>query len=152
MEASEGGNDLFQLSFHNPIIMPHKSNRGNPLKKKARNELECADVLQKTGDEFVKKYTVVKAMSKAYQGYIRQGKAFLKQLVSKRREAEGHVHEDQEVDLPPNELEAAFDNPSNKYSAIMIEMFITQKCIRESQKGQMAEEIHAAWCGYWNKM
>ena len=133
--------------------MPRKSNGGSsPQKKKARNELERADVLQKTGDEFIKKYTVVKATSKAYQGYIRRGKAFLKQLVSKRRETEGHVHEDQEVDLPPNKLEAAFDNPPNKYSAIAIEMFITQKCVRESRKGQTAEGIHAAWCGYWDKM
>ena len=152
MGASEGGNDLLQLSFHNPVIMPHKGNQGNPLKKKARNELKHADVLQKTGNEFVKKYTVVRATSKAYRGYIRRGGAFLKQLVSERREAEGYVHEDQEIDLPPNELEAAFDNPPNKYLAIVIEMFITQKCVRESRKGQTAEGIHAAWCGYWDKM
>ena len=45
--------------------------RSNPEKKRAQNELEHADMLQKSGDEFVKKYTIVKATSKAYQGYIR---------------------------------------------------------------------------------
>jgi hypothetical protein len=130
--------------------MPRKS---NPQKKRARNELERANVLQKSGDEFVKKYTVVKATSKAYQGYIRRGKAFLQQLVVKRRETEeGHTCKDEEIDLPVDKLEVAFDNPPNKYSAIVIEMFITQKCVKESRKGQTAEGIHAAWCEFWDKM
>ena len=103
-----------------------------PREKKAQNELKCANVLQKTGNKFIKKYRVMKVTSKTYQEYIRQGKAFLKQLILKQREMEGHVHEDQEVDLPPDKLKAAFDNPSNKYSAITIKIFITQKCVRES--------------------
>jgi len=132
--------------------MPRKSNGENLQKKKARNELERVDALQKSGDEFVKKYMVVKAIKKAYQGYIRRGKVFLQQLVSKRREMQGHMCEDKEVDLPADELEVAFDNPPNKYSATVVEMFITQKCVKESRKGQTAEGIHAAWCEYWDKM
>ena len=48
--------------------MPHRSNLE---KKRAWNELEHVDMLQKSGDKFVKKYTIVKAMSKAYKSYIR---------------------------------------------------------------------------------
>ncbi|KAJ7508230.1 hypothetical protein B0H11DRAFT_2169261 [Mycena galericulata] len=47
-------------------------------------------------------------------------------------------------------LEKAFDKPHNKYSAIALELFITQKCIVENLGHSTGENIHAAFAKYWD--
>jgi hypothetical protein len=90
-----------------------------------------------------------KNTDRAYHGYITRGKKFLSDIVAKRHETKEFICSQ---GIPTDELEKALDNPPNRYSAIVVEMWITQKCFAEGMKEGVAMGIHAAFCKYWDEM
>jgi len=95
------------------------------------------------------KYGQPEKTKKAYEGYVKNGKAFLATLVEKRRAEDKTEDEIQET----NGIEKAFntDKP-NKQSAIALELFLTQKCLNEGKGMSTATGIHGAFARYWDKM
>jgi len=96
-----------------------------------------------------KEYGQPERTRKAYERYIKSGKAFLAELVTSRRQDDKTEEEHQETDG----LEKAFnsDRP-NQYSAMALELFLTQKCLHEGLGASTAVGIHAAWSAYWDNM
>jgi hypothetical protein len=96
-----------------------------------------------------KEYGQPKRTRKAYEGYIKSGKAFLNELVMNRRQDDKTMEDRQETDG----LEQAFslDRP-NRYSAMALELFLTQKCLHKGLGASTAVGIHAAWTAYWDNM
>ncbi|KAG6904036.1 hypothetical protein DXG01_013063, partial [Tephrocybe rancida] len=123
---------------------PHKKCTG---KKKTQNEQAQFDTLAKITKANVNKYTKVKNTSKAYQGHIKRCKEFLASQVKTRRDNDLKVCE---LGIPTDDLEKALSNPPNEYSAMVVEMFITEKCFLQKCKEGVAEGIHAAFCWYWD--
>lgn len=119
------------------------------VKKKLKNEAARFETLAKMTHVNVDKYNKVVNTSKAYLGNIKHGKEFLAAEIAQRREWSVAVCE---LGIPTDELEKAFDNPPNQYSSMVIEMFISQKCLKEDCGHQVAEGIHATFCRYWDTM
>ncbi|KAG6818685.1 hypothetical protein H0H93_002806 [Arthromyces matolae] len=118
-------------------------------RKKTRNEQARFHTLKAITATNVEKYTSVKNTSKAYAGHIQRCKSFLAADIKKRREDNIVVCV---LGIPTDELEKALKNPPNQYSAMVVEMFISEKCFREKRKKGVAEGIHAAFCWYWDNM
>lgn len=119
------------------------------IQKKTHNEESRFSALAKITKASVEKYNKVKNTSTAYLGNIRRCKEFLAQQIKIRRESHVIICE---LGIPTEELEKALDHPPNEYSAMVIEMFITEKCFMRNCKEQVAEGIHAAFCRYWDTM
>ncbi|KAG6917477.1 hypothetical protein DXG01_002340 [Tephrocybe rancida] len=118
--------DTMSTATGNPST-PHKKCTG---KKKTQNEQAQFDTLAKITKANVNKYTKVKNTSKAYQGHIK----FC------------------ELGIPTDDLKKALSNPPNEYSAMVVKMFITEKCFLRKCKEGVAKAIHAAFCWYWDTM
>ena len=115
-------------------VAPEKPNFQHLLQIKATNE---------------EQYGQPAKTRKAYKGYIKNGKAFLVELIAKRRQDDKSEEDQQETDG----LEKAFNsNRPNKYSATALELFLTQKCLHEGRGASTANGIHGAWASYWDKM
>ncbi|KAF5375341.1 hypothetical protein D9615_007986 [Tricholomella constricta] len=126
-----------------------KQARKPSVKKKKKNEAAQLKTLADIAHENVAKYNKVIHTNAAYNGSIRRGKEFLAKLIAQRKEDRIIVCEQ---GIPTDELEKALDNPPNQYSAMVVEMFIAQKCVVEGCQQQVAESIHAAFCQYWDAM
>jgi hypothetical protein len=107
--------------------------------------------LQGIREAEVSKYNKVKNTDDAYNGHRSRGRGFLKNLVTKRKK--------DEVNGPINDgictalLAKAFDNgPPNKYSALVLEMFIVQKCFNDGCGKDTAEGISSAFAALWDNM
>lgn len=115
-------------------VVPEKPNFQHLLQIKATNE---------------EQYGQPERTQKAYRGYIKNGKTFLTELIAKRQQDDKSEEDRQETDG----LGEAFNaNRPNKYSAIALELFLTQKCLHEGRGTSTANGIHAAWTSYWDKM
>lgn len=88
-----------------------------------------------------------KNTKKAYKGHLARGKAFLKDLVDQKR-ASGTDGDCVNAD----KLAKAFDNPPNEYSAMALELFLTQKCFSEALGLSTGQGIHGAFANYWDEM
>ncbi|KAF5371482.1 hypothetical protein D9615_009624 [Tricholomella constricta] len=133
-----------------PIEAMKPPARGKPsVKKKKKNEAARLKTLANIAHENVAQYNKVIHSNVAYNGNIRRSKEFLAMLIAQRKEDKIIVCEQ---GIPTDELEKALDNPPNQYSAMVVEMFIAQKCVVEGCQQQVAEGIHAAFCRYWDTM
>ncbi|KAF5367338.1 hypothetical protein D9615_010283 [Tricholomella constricta] len=119
------------------------------VKKKTKNEAARFETLAKMTRVNVEKYNNVVNTLKAYIGNIQRGKAFLAGEIVERKNRGVIVCE---LGIPTEELAKALDKPPNQYSAMVVEMFISQKCLIDGCKQQVAEGIHAAFCRYWDNM
>lgn len=109
--------------------------------------------LQAVRSAQITKYNDVKNTVSSYKGQIARGKAFLTELVEKRRgDVKGNDGCKDLDGISTDELEVAFDNPPNKLSAFALEMFLVQKCFNENRKKSTAESIHGAFAKYWDTM
>jgi hypothetical protein len=84
-----------------------------------------------------------------YSGHLKRGRTFLAQLV--RDDGLGHdnlLEPDTDAEL----LSKAFDNPPNQYSAVALELFLVQRCLKENLGESTAFGIHAAFIRYWDQM
>lgn len=104
------------------------------------SELEDVEALQQSCDQKVEKLLERKNTSSAYNRYLDQGREYIKNIVAGERArmaGDGTIlprglpkHMDQlktEADFA--ELENSLDGSPNKFSALAIEMFMTQKCL-----------------------
>jgi hypothetical protein len=98
-----------------------------------------------------------------YLGYITQGKKFLEALVEgQQNSCRAHLDEcvdeagnqraAEEADFEIKEMARALDDPPNKYSAMIVESYIIQKCITEGLGKSTAEGIQSAFIQYWSEM
>ncbi|KAG6809221.1 hypothetical protein H0H87_012069, partial [Tephrocybe sp. NHM501043] len=94
-------------------------------------------------------YVTVKNTSVAYNGQICQIHTFLTEQVKIQVDNGVAVCS---LGIPTDKLAVALENPPNEYSSMVVEMFITQKCIIKNCKEQVAEQIHAALCKHWDTM
>lgn len=125
------------------------TSHGKHEKKKTKNEAARFDTLAKMTCVNIDKYNKVVNTSKAYLGNMKRGREFLAAEITQRRERGIAICE---LGISTDELEKALDNPPNQYSAMVVEMFISQKCLKEDCGHQVAEGIHAAFCRYWDTM
>ncbi|RDB18350.1 hypothetical protein Hypma_000597 [Hypsizygus marmoreus] len=133
-------------------MAPTSANPANVSKRAPRKkttETVSLEALAKLAKECVDKYNKVANTDKAYTGQITRAKQFVNNQVVQRKAAGVSICEQ---GIPTDELEKALDNPPNQYSAMAVEMFITQKCFTEGCGKQVAESIHAAFCRYWDTM
>jgi hypothetical protein len=124
-------------------------------KKKTRNATSSLETLQKIKESSRIEHGRPKRTRDNYAGYIERGKAFLTDLVAERR---GDVNKlpvdslDSDDDIDIDMMEKAFDNPPNKYSVMMLELFLVQKCLTEKRGKSTATGIHGAFSDYWDNM
>ncbi|KAG6834956.1 hypothetical protein H0H93_006101, partial [Arthromyces matolae] len=137
------------LALIMPESKPSPSRKSRSPRKKTQVEQARFHTLKAITTANVEKYTSVKNTSKSYAGHIRRCKAFLAADIKKRREDGVVVCV---LGIPTDELEKALKNPPNQYSAMVVEMFISEKCFNEKLKKGVAEGIHAAFCWYWDNM
>ncbi|KAL0956995.1 hypothetical protein HGRIS_003095 [Hohenbuehelia grisea] len=103
--------------------------------------------LQKTKADCIAEFGRSERTAKAYTGYIKAGRLFLDNLSKElRKDREGA----QGINI--DELEKAFDNPPNQYSALALEFFITQKCFTENCSVSTGDGIHGAFADLWDNM
>ncbi|KAF5387172.1 hypothetical protein D9615_002091 [Tricholomella constricta] len=140
---------LFDFSSSTSMTDLKQARGKQSVKKKTKNEAARLETLAKIAHENVTKYNKVIHTNAAYEGNIRRGKEFLAMLIAQRKEDKIVVCEQ---GIPTEELEKALDDPPNQHSAMVIEMFIAQKCMVEGYQHQVAEGIHAAFCWYWDTM
>ena len=57
---------------------------------------------------------------------------------------------DNDIDI--DKMEKAFDNPPNKYSVMVLELYLVQKCLTEKKGKSTASGIHGAFTDYWDNM
>jgi hypothetical protein len=95
----------------------------------------------------LEEYGKSKNTKKAYKGHLSQGMKFLDEMVAQRIEA-GTDKDGIETAL----LAKAFDNPPNRYSAMALELFITQKCFNEGLGLGTCDGIHATFAKFWGEM
>ena len=84
---------------------------------------------------------------KTYDSYVQRGKKFLEEVIAQHRTKDG----DNQTET--DKLAKAFnDNKPNKYSAIALELVLTQKCLSEDNGISTAEGIQGAFGDYWENM
>jgi hypothetical protein len=95
------------------------------------------------------KYQRPKKTKKIYDTYVKNGKAFLQELIQKRQAEDQMISDDIDTDG----LEEAFNgNQPNRYSADALELFLTHKCFNEGRGSSTADGIQGAWASYWDNM
>jgi hypothetical protein len=129
-------------------------------KKKTRNLTTSLETLQKIKKSSRVKHGRPKRTQDNYAGYVERGKAFLEELVAERREKVDHIDTgnkpdslDDDIDIIDIDMmEKAFDNPPNKYSVMVLELYLVQKCLTEKKGKSTANGIHGAFTDYWDNM
>ncbi|EPQ55141.1 hypothetical protein GLOTRDRAFT_27428, partial [Gloeophyllum trabeum ATCC 11539] len=93
--------------------------------------------------------------NKAYNRHIKNGKKFLADLVQARKaasQADADCPKDVEESINLDALEVAFEKPPNQYSALGLELYLTEKCIKQNLKEQTAVQIYSAFKRMWQEM
>ena len=128
-------------------------------KKKTRNVTTSLETLQKIKKSSRAEHGRPKRTRDNYAGYVERGKAFLRELVAERRGNVDHVDnkldsldDDIDIDIDIDLMEKAFDNPPNKYSVMVLELYLVQKCLTEERGKSTADGIHGAFTDYWDNM
>jgi hypothetical protein len=98
-----------------------------------------------------KKYKNAQWTDSAYEGYKKHGKDFLAKVVEGRRKAESEEPA-LEWRKETDKMALAFENPPNKYSAMMLEHWIVHKCFNKGLGQSTVDGIHAAFIRYWDNM
>ncbi|KAJ7083872.1 hypothetical protein C8R44DRAFT_651755 [Mycena epipterygia] len=119
-------------------------------RRKAKHATAALEALQTSTKAARAKYTNARKTNQAYSGYIARGEAFLADVVSERRKKLAGDPSLQGIDTEL--LAKAFSKPPNKYSAIALELFMTQKCVVEGLGKSTAEGIHGAYAKFWDTM
>ena len=124
-------------------------------KKKTRNATSSLETLQKIKKSSRAEHGRPKRTRDNYAGYVERGKVFLEDLVAEMR---GNINRidntldslDNDIDI--DKMEKAFDNPPNKYSVMVLELYLVQKCLTEKKGKSTASGIHGAFTDYWDNM
>ena len=119
-------------------------------KKKTRNATSSLETLQKIKISSRTEHGRPKRTRENYTGYIDQGKAFLADLVAERQD--NHLDSLDSNDVDMDMMEKAFDNPPNKYSLMVLELYLVQKCLTENRGKSTAAGIQGAFADYWDNM
>ena len=124
-------------------------------KKKTRNATSSLETLQKIKESSRAEHGRPKRTRDNYAGYVERGKAFLESLVAGRQENFDRI--DNNLDSLDNDIdidimEKAFDNPPNKYSVMVLELYLVQKCLTEKKGKSTAAGIQGAFADYWDNM
>jgi hypothetical protein len=132
-----------------------KKTKVSGKKKKTRNAMTSLETLQTIKNSSRAEHGRPKRTRDNYAGYVERGKAFLEDLVAERRENVDRVDNkldslDDDIDI--DMMEKAFDNPPNKYSVMVLELYLVQKCLTEKKGKSTATGIHGAFTDYWDNM
>ena len=124
-------------------------------KKKTKNATASLETLQKIKKSSRAEHGRPKRTRDNYAGYVERGKAFLEDLVAERQENANRIDNnldslDDNINI--DMMEKAFDNPPNKYSVMVLELFLVQKCLTEKKGKSTATGIHGAFTDYWDNM
>jgi hypothetical protein len=101
-------------------------------KKKTRNATTSLETLQKVKKSSRAEHGRPKRTRENYAGYVERGKAFLEDLVDEMRENVDRIDHkldspDDDSDIDIDMMEKAFDNPPNKYSVMVLELYLVQR-------------------------
>jgi hypothetical protein len=125
-------------------------------KKKTRNATSSLETLQKIKESSCAEHGRPKRTRDNYAGYVERGKTFLEGLVAERREnfdcVDTNNLDSLDNDIDIDMMEKAFDNPPNKYSVMVLELYLVQKCLTENRGKSTAAGIQGAFTDYWDNM
>ncbi|KAL6304303.1 hypothetical protein BKA93DRAFT_817719 [Sparassis latifolia] len=134
---------------------PRKSRRMKPRNGEPAADMATLQTLRDTGK---KDWMQSKSTRNSYDGYIRRGKDFLLELVGKQKAShpggEGGIGVE-DVDGEPvdyEQLQVAFDNPPNQYSALALELFLVEKCFNQNLGELTGNSTYSAFKKYWEMM
>ena len=125
------------------------------VKKKTKSATSSLEALQKIKESSRAEHGRPKRTRENYAGYVERGKAFLEGLVAERREKFScidHNLDSLDNDIDIDMMEKAFDNPPNKYSVMVLELYLVQKCLTENRGKSTAAGIQGAFTDYWDNM
>jgi hypothetical protein len=137
---------LMALSTSGKAVKRTRKPRAIPSKS-----LPDLDTLERMRRQGLKAHRRAPRTQAAYAGYVKQGSVFLCSLVVSRKavgNADGRLTSDMDLGL----LEAALGNPPNKYSAMVLEFFLVERCLKDGLGKSTADGIHAAFNDFWNQM
>jgi hypothetical protein len=121
-------------------------------KKKTRSATSSLETLQKLKESSRAEHSRPKRTRDNYAGYVGRGKLFLEGLVAERQANINRVDDNLDNDIDIDMLEKAFDNPPNKYSVMVLELYLVQKCLTENKGNSTAAGIQGAFTDYWDNM
>jgi hypothetical protein len=127
-----------------------------PKRKAADAPLPSLAELDEKRKTSKKQYRNAQNTDEKYLGYITRGRKFLEALVEGQRNScranpgecvddIGNRRTPEEAEFEIEEMAKAFDEPPNKYSAMIVESFIIQKCMTEGFGKSTAEGIQSAF-------
>lgn len=121
--------------------------RGKSTKDSAPVDFET---LEQTRNEGRAQWSLSANTTLAYKGQLKRARLWLATHVKTRQQAvtEGHKQPNwRELDL--DDLEKAFDDVPNKYSAYALEMLLTEKCLHEGKSVSTAQSVYSAIKNHW---
>ncbi|KAJ7916440.1 hypothetical protein B0H13DRAFT_2231652 [Mycena leptocephala] len=126
-----------------------KTKKSGGRKKAATAEF---DALQSKKAAAPSEYSNSKRTKSAYAGYISRAREILADVVKERKAKEKAEPGWKCPDSIDSDLLAkALEGAPNKYSAMVVELCITQKCIVEGLGKSTAEGFHGAWAKFWDE-
>ncbi|KAF8325292.1 hypothetical protein F5887DRAFT_1085601 [Amanita rubescens] len=117
----------------------------------APEEVLSVEEMMQLGATNREEFGLAKCTREQYARYLQQGKEYLALCIQRRRETMAAAKDGMDDNL----LSKAFDKPPNKYSHIALELFLTQKCLRDSEArcgAATGVSIYAAFVWYWDNM
>ncbi|TCD65482.1 hypothetical protein EIP91_002566 [Steccherinum ochraceum] len=102
---------------------------------------------------------LAKSTNASYKGYLERGRKFLAALVVKMK-ADGSGGQaawtiEDSMDAGPPDLELlgkALEGPPNRYSAMALEWFIVEKCVRQALDAGTGTSAYSAFKKYWEML
>lgn len=125
-----------------------KSKKGT---RPAPEEVLSVEEMMQLGATNREEFGLAKCTREQYARYLRQGQEYLAVCVQRRQETMAAAKDGMDDNL----LSKAFEKLPNKYSHIALELFLTQKCLRDSEArcgAATGVSIYAAFAWYWDNM
>lgn len=111
------------------------------------------EALEKMRDEGKEQYSLSQNTKIAYAGQLRRARAWLSVVVKVRREALARGQPDQAwTHIDNDELEKAFEDAPNRFSAYALELLLTEKCLGEGLSVSTAQSMYSALKNLWENM
>ncbi|TFK70514.1 hypothetical protein BDN72DRAFT_896416 [Pluteus cervinus] len=129
---------------------PTRKTKTHKAKASAEEPTPTFSELTQTCQDTMSKYEKAPSTLATYRGHIKRGCTFLQGIVTKMEVNPGDLEGTPVTSL--TELAAAFDNPPNCYSVLVLKNFITKRVVIDKCSISTADGIQSAFAWHWDKM